>query len=300
MCEKLGHNSMPTLAENAELLRVQLGFATGLTVAEIVSRASEQLGLSHELKELTLIQKMEACLSALGASLVPTPALSVAIANPVTAVVAAVPMGLAMQRESMPLPPSGKWAGTFTSRIVGTGAETQYYQFHADGRMTGRIENQYVRCAINGTLNLVTGTFSYTELGGDRATVNGTITGNVINAHFQTHRDSGPQSSSFVAALPTVAPEQLTSTHAAAGCYIGWVPPLPCPVIASLTAQDENTLKECCWLFPTPLACPQTWVRDDPATNWFTEQGDTSLQKELVSANYHQENKGYKTCCKIG
>ena len=293
-------SSMPTLAENAELLRVQLGFAEGLTVAEIVSRASDELGLSHELKGLTLIQKCEACLSTLGASPVPTAMLPVAAAIPITAVATGVPTALEMQRESMPLPPSGKWAGTFTSRLVGTGQETQYYQFHADGRMTGRIENQYVKCAINGTFNLATGAFSYTEMGGDRATVNGTITGNVINAHFQTHRDSGPQSSSFVAALPTVPLEQLTSTQAAAGCYIGCAPPFPFPVIASVTAQDENTLKECAWCFPTPIIFPQTWVRDGPATNWFTEQGDTSLQKELVSANYHRENKGYFTCCKIG
>jgi len=186
-------------------------------------------------------------------------------------------------------------------QIVGTGHETQNYRFHPDGRVTGRIQNQFVNCSINGTFNPATGAFTYTESGGDRATVTGTITGNSISAHFQTHRDSGPQTSTFVAPPPTVSPDQLTSTQSAVGCYVGCAPPFPCPVVASLTAEDENTLREFCWLFPIPFLCmPQKWVRDGPDTNWFTERGDPSLQKELVSATYHHENKGYVTCCKIG
>ena len=55
-------------------------------------------------------------------------------------------------------------------------------------------------------------------------------------------------------------------------------------------------LTECCWLFPTPIAAPQRWVRHDRAGNWFQEQGDQSLWKELDSAYRHHENKGYVGC----
>jgi len=286
--------AMPTLAENAELLRVQLGIKAGLPLHEIISLASVQLGISSD-ENSSLAQQVDACLAALGntaASSSNTP--NVQVIQGIAIEPMAAPMPIA---DMMPLPPSGKWQGRFTSRLVGAGDEAQEYRFNANGRMTGRIKNRFIDCPIEGTFNLANGTFTYTEMGGDRATVQGTITGQRIEATFHTHRDSGTQQSIFVAPFEAM---ELTSTQSAAGCYVGIAPPIPFPILATLSAVDENTMTECCWLFPLPIACPQKWVRDGADTNWFTEQGDQSLQKLLVSGKFHRENKGYCGCKLIG
>ena len=67
-------------------------------------------------------------------------------------------------------------------------------------------------------------------------------------------------------------------------------------MVACVSAKDENMLRECYWVFPLPVACPQTWVHNGD-TNWFVEQCHLELVKDLVSARYHKENKGYRSCC---
>ena len=135
----------------------------------------------------------------------------------------------------------------------------------------------------------------------------------IIRPNSGDEGDSGTLSLTFV---DSNDPFERVSTSAAAGCYMGCFTggdcgcrqPM-CPVLASVSAKDENTLQECCWVFPLPVACPQTWVRNGD-TNWFVEQGNlvksltcrawySGLVKDLVSARYHNENKGYFTCCKL-
>ena len=128
-------------------------------------------------------------------------------------------------------------------------------------------------------------------------------------------------------------PFEKVSTSAAAGCYMGCFTgkdcgcdqPM-CPVLASVSAKDENTLQECfslwfppCWpccsgcnwLLPFPIPQSRTWVRYGD-TNWFFEQNNSlynmGLVKELVSARRHihiqtpvlmrMPGQKYHTCCK--
>ena len=94
----------------------------------------------------------------------------------------------------------------------------------------------------------------------------------------------------------------IVSAREAAGCYmyVGCAPPIPFPILACLSAEGDDVVKEFCWAFPIPICClSQRWVRDSPDSNWFTEQGDQGLHKELISANSHRENRGYFTCCKL-
>jgi hypothetical protein len=65
------------------------------------------------------------------------------------------------------------------------------------------------------------------------------------------------------------------------------------PMVACVSAKDENTLRECYWVFPLPVACPQTWVHNGD-TNWFVEQCHLELVKDLVMSppDDHKENKG--------
>ena len=215
---------------------------------------------------------------------------------------------MTMQRDDLPLPPSGKWHGTFTSRLVGEKPETAWYKFHPDGRVTGRAENKFVKYAVDGTYDRATGYFTSTGTSGNfRVKHTGTITGHTLEMQFETTLDSGPVTLTFV---DPSDPLEIVSTRAAAGCYVGCAPQeFPLLRIARVSAKDENTLQECCWVFPLPVACPQTWVRNGD-TNWFVEQGNlvksltcrawySGLVKELVSARYHNENKGYVTCCKL-
>ena len=208
-----------------------------------------------------------------------------------------VPRSMTMQRDDLPLPPSGKWHGTFTSRIVGEKPETAWYKFHPDGRVTGRAENKFVKYAVDGTYDRATGDFTSTGTSGNfRVTNNGTITGHTLKMQFETMTlDSGSVTLTFV---DPSDPLERVSTRAAAGCYMGCAPqqyPL-CPILAFVSAKDENTLRECYWVFPLPVACPQTWVRNGD-TNWFVEQCHLELVKDLVSATYHTENKGYRSSC---
>ena len=207
---------------------------------------------------------------------------------------------MTMQHDDLPLPPSGKWHGTFTSRIVGKKPETAWYKFHPDGRVTGRAENQFVKYAVDGTYDRATGVFTSTGTSGNfRVKHTGTITGHTLEMQFETMTlDSGPVTLTFV---DPSDPLERVSTRAAAGCYVGCAPQqYPCcPILACVSAKDENTLRECYWAFPLPVACPETWVRNGD-TNWFVEQGDLESVKDLVSARYHKDYVGYKTCCPCG
>jgi len=207
-----------------------------------------------------------------------------------------VPKAMTMQRDDLPLPPSGRWHGTFTSRIVGQGTETAYFKFHPDGRVTGRGENKFVKYAIDGTYDRATGAFTSTGTSGNfRAKNTGTITGHTLEMQFETmDLDSGPVTLTFV---DPSDPSERVSTRAAAGWYMGCAPTSTypcCPILACMSAEDENTLRECYWVFPLPVACPQTWVRNGD-TNLFVEQCHLERVKDLVSARYHKENKGYRT-----
>jgi hypothetical protein len=62
-------------------------------------------------------------------------------------------------------------------------------------------------------------------------------------------------------------------------------------MVACVSAKDENTLRECYWVFPLPVACPQTWVHNGD-TNWFVEQCHLELVKDLVSARRPQGEQG--------
>jgi len=215
----------------------------------------------------------------------------------------AEPVPMTMQRDDLPLPPSGKWHGTFTSRIVGKRPETAWYTFHPDGRVTGRAENKFVRFVVDGTYDRATGAFTSTGTSGNfRVKHTGTITKHTLSMQFAsgggTKTDSGPATLTFV---ENADPLERLSTRAAAGCYMGCnaVQYPCCPLLAYVSAEDENTLQECFWAFPIPYGCPQTWVRNGD-TNWFVEQGDLESVKDLVSARYHKDYVGYKTCCPCG
>lgn len=92
-----------------------------------------------------------------------------------------------MQRDDLPLPPSGKWHGTFTSRIVGEKPETAWYKFHPDGRVTGRVENKFEKYAVDGTYDRATGAFTSTGTSGNfRVKHTGTITGHTLEMKFET------------------------------------------------------------------------------------------------------------------
>ena len=202
-----------------------------------------------------------------------------------------VPRAMTMQRDVLPLPPSGKWHGTFTSRKFGEYSETAWYKFHPDGRVTGRAENKFVKFAVDGTYDRATGVFTSTGTSGNfRVKHTGTITGHTLAMKFETMaRDSGPVTLTFVGPSD---PLERVSTRAAAGCYMGCAPEHHpcCPILACVSAKDENTLRECYWVFPLPVACPQTWVRNGD-TNWFVEQCDLESVKDLVSARYHTEEQ---------
>ena len=211
-----------------------------------------------------------------------------------------VPRAMTMQRDDLPLPPSGVWHGTFTSRIVmGEQPETAWYKFHPDGRVTGRVENKFVKYVVDGTYDRATGVFTSTGTSGDfHVKHTGTITGHTLEMQFETMaRDSGPVTLTFVGPSD---PLERVSTRAAAGCYVGCNPlQYPCcPLLACVSAEDENTLRECYWAFPLPYACPETWVRNGD-TNWFVEQGNPEQVKDLVSARYHVETKR-RTCGPCG
>ena len=154
------------------------------------------------------------------------------------------------------MPPSGRWHGTFTSRIVGQGTETAYFKFHPDGRVTGRSENKFVKCAVDGTYDRATGAFTSTGTSGNfRAKNTGTITGHTLEMQFETmDLDSGPVTLTFV---DPSDPSERVSTRAAAGWYMGCAPTSTypcCPILACMSAEDENTLRECYWVcFPCRL-----------------------------------------------
>ena len=187
------------------------------------------------------------------------------------------------------------------ARRDGGGTETAWYTFHPDGRVTGRAENKFVKYAVNGTYDRATGAFTSTGTSGKfRAKAAGTITKHTLKMQFETmYPDSGRTTLTFVE--PSDPLERL-SARAAAGCYMGCSPvAYPCcPHFASLSADDENTLRECRWVFPLPIPCPQTWVRNGD-TNWFVQQEDLESVKDLVSARYHEESyKQGRTCCPCG
>ena len=66
---------MGSLAQKVDTLRVQLGLVDGLPFAESVNVAVFQLGLADQVKGFNLVQKADACLTALG-----TPSASAAAA----------------------------------------------------------------------------------------------------------------------------------------------------------------------------------------------------------------------------
>ena len=68
--------------------------------------------------------------------------------------------------------------------------------------------------------------------------------------------------------------------HAAAGYYVG------CsifPLVACMSANGPDELRECCLLFPSPFGWYQEWRRDGQ-TNWFKEVGGERW-KDLSAGN---------------
>jgi len=97
-------------------------------------------------------------------------------------------------------PPSGNWACTFHSAVhSGPHHEDQNYNFHADGRMTGRISNSFCEFEIKGSWK-EDGTFSYIQVGGDLVKVDGKANGERVEGSFRSIRDSGRFTSVLVCA----------------------------------------------------------------------------------------------------
>ena len=89
----------------------------------------------------------------------------------------------------------------------------------------------------------------------------------------------------------------ITSAEDAAGCYLGICCPACCfPIFSSNRAAGPDALHECSWLFPTPLAFGQHWVRESPDSRWFREKGDNSVRKE-VFANCQKETGPFHRYC---
>ena len=72
---------------------------------------------------------------------------------------------------------------------------------------------------------------------------------------------------------------------AAAGYYVG-CSILPLPIVSCMSANGPDELRECCFLFPTPLGMNQVWRREGQ-TNTFHEVGGE--QRKHVSAGSHNE-----------
>lgn len=95
-------------------------------------------------------------------------------------------------------PPSGSWTGSFTSSLLGgPHDEQQEYHFHADGRMTGCVTNEFGEHPLKGTWSS-DGSFKYRQIGGDLAEVEGKICRQSAQAKFKTYKDRGLLSSRFV------------------------------------------------------------------------------------------------------
>ena len=73
--------------------------------------------------------------------------------------------------------------------------------------------------------------------------------------------------------------------QAAAGFYVG-CGVLPLPIVACMSANGPDELRECCFLFPTPIGLSQVWGREGQ-TNTFYEAGGN--QRKHVSAGSHNE-----------
>jgi hypothetical protein len=73
-----------TLQQKAETLRAQLGLDAGLPIADIVVQAISQLGLESEVKALTMVEKVDRCLTQVMPTVKAqlTTSLPVAIAQP--------------------------------------------------------------------------------------------------------------------------------------------------------------------------------------------------------------------------
>ena len=73
--------------------------------------------------------------------------------------------------------------------------------------------------------------------------------------------------------------------QAAAGCYVG-CGIFPLPIVACMSPNGPDELRECCFIFPTPLGMNQVWRREGQ-TNTFYEVGGE--QRKHVSAGSHNE-----------
>ena len=110
---------MGSLAQKVDTLRVQLGLVDGLPFAESVNVAVFQLGLADQVKGFNLVQKADACLTALGtpsASAAAAPVAPSASAAAAPDVLIGLPVGAA--QAPMEIGRTAEESGTYTQPAV--------------------------------------------------------------------------------------------------------------------------------------------------------------------------------------
>ena len=110
---------MGSLAQKVDTLRVQLGLVDGLPFAESVNVAVFQLGLADQVKGFNLVQKADACLTALGtpsASAAAAPVAPSASAAAARDVLIGLPVGAA--QAPMEIGRTAEESGTYTQPAV--------------------------------------------------------------------------------------------------------------------------------------------------------------------------------------
>ena len=101
---------MGSLAQKVDTLREQPGLVDGLSLAESVNVAVFQLGLADKVKGFNLVQKADACLTALG-----TPSASAAAES---VVLMGLPVGADQAPIAQKMGRAAEESGTYTQPAV--------------------------------------------------------------------------------------------------------------------------------------------------------------------------------------